>query len=204
MLKLLYSSTSPYARKVRVVLAEKKIECQSVEMSPWTPDTQVPQFNPLGKIPVLMLDDDTALYDSRVIVEYLDNVSPVSRLVPEPARQRIVVRRWEALADGMCDAAIGIVLERKRPANQQSPEYIERQQGKIAAGLAEMARELGERAWCNGEAYSLADIAAGCLLGYLDLRHPGVDWRGQYANLARHAEKLGKRASFADTVPPSA
>jgi len=203
VLKLLYSSTSPYARKVRVVLAEKKIECQSVEMSPWTPDTQVPQFNPLGKIPVLMLDDDTALYDSRVIVEYLDNVSPVSRLVPEPARQRIVVRRWEALADGICDAAIGIVLERKRTASQQSPEYIERQQGKITAGLAEMARELGERTWCNGEAYSLADIAAGCLLGYLDLRHPDVDWRGRYANLARHAEKLGKRASFADTVPPS-
>ena len=203
MLKLLYSSTSPYARKVRVVLAEKKIECQSVEMSPWTPDTQVPQFNPLGKIPVLMLDDDTALYDSRVIVEYLDNVSPVSRLVPEPARQRIVVRRWEALADGICDAAIGIVLERKRTASQQSPEYIERQQGKITAGLAEMARELGERTWCNGEAYSLADIAAGCLLGYLDLRHPDVDWRGRYANLARHAEKLGKRASFADTAPPS-
>lgn len=202
MLKLLYSPTSPYARKVRVVLAEKKIECQSVEMSPWTPDTQVPQFNPLGKIPVLMLDDDTALYDSRVIVEYLDHVSPVSRLIPEPARQRIVVRRWEALADGMCDAASGIVIERRRPAKQQSPEYIERQQRKIAAGLVEMARELGERTWCNGEQYSLADIAAGCLLGYLDLRYPDVDWRGQYPNLARHADKLGKRASFADTVPP--
>ena len=91
------------------MLAEKKIECQSQEMSPWAADTQVPHFNPLGKIPVLMLDDDTALYDSRVIVEYLDNVSPVSRLIPEPARQRIVVRRWEALADGMCDAAVGIV-----------------------------------------------------------------------------------------------
>lgn len=93
MLKLLYSPLSPYARKVRVVLAEKKIECQSVETSPWTPGTHVSQHNPLGQIPVLMLDDDTALYDSRVIVEYLDNVSPVSRLIPEPARQRIVVRR---------------------------------------------------------------------------------------------------------------
>ena len=204
MLKLLYTPTSPYARKVRVVLAEKKIECQSVEMSPWTADTQVPEFNPLGKIPVLMLDDDTALYDSRVIVEYLDNVSPVSRLIPEPARQRIVVRRWEALADGMCDAASGIVIERRRPAKQQSPEYVDRQQRKVAAGLAEMSRELGERVWCNGETYSLADIAAGCLLGYLDLRHPDVDWRGQYANLARHAEKLAKRPSFADTAPPPA
>ncbi len=202
MLKLLYSPTSPYARKVRVVLAEKKIECQSVEMSPWASDTQVPQFNPLGKIPVLMLDDDTALYDSRVIVEYLDNVSPVARLIPEPARQRIVVRRWEALADGMCDAASSIVIERRRPAKQQSPESIERQQQKVDAGLAEMSRELGERTWCNGEAYSLADIAAGCLLGYLDLRHPDTLWRVRYPNLAKHAEKLGKRASFADTAPP--
>jgi glutathione S-transferase len=203
VLKLLYAPTSPYARKVRIALAEKKIECQFVEASPWTPDTVVPQFNPLGKIPVLMLDDDTPLYDSRVIVEYLDNVSPVSRLIPEPARQRIVVRRWEALADGMCDAAVAIVLERKRPAKQQSPEFVERQQAKIVAGLAEMARELGDKGWCNGEAYSLADIATGVMLGYLDLRHPEVDWRGEYPNLARHAEKLGRRASFADTVPPA-
>ena len=201
VLKLIYSPTSPYARKVRVVLAEKRIECQSVEMSPWAPDTRVPQFNPLGKIPVLMLDDDTALYDSRVIVEYLDDVSPVSRLIPDPARQRIVVRRWEALADGMCDAAIGIVLERRRAPAQQSPDYIDRQQRKLAAGLAEMSRELGERTWCNGEAFTLADIAAGCMLGYLDLRHADIDWRGHYPSLARHAEKLARRASFADTIP---
>jgi glutathione S-transferase len=201
VLKLIYSPTSPYARKVRVVLAEKKIECQSVEMSPWAADTRVPEFNPLGKIPVLMLDDDTALYDSRVIVEYLDDVSPVSRLIPDPARQRIVVRRWEALADGMCDAAIGIVLERRRDPGQQSPDYVERQQRKLVAGLAEMSRELGERTWCNGEAFTLADIAAACMLGYLDLRHADIDWRGQYPNLAKHAEKLGRRASFADTVP---
>lgn len=204
MLKLLYGPTSPFARKVRIVLAEKKIECQFVEASPWTADTIVPQFNPLGKIPVLMLDDDTALYDSRVIVEYLDNVSPVSRLIPEPARQRIVVRRWEALADGMCDAAVGVVLERRRPAHLQSEDYVARQHGKLVAGLAEMAKELGEKSWCNGEAYSLADIAAGCLFGYLDLRHPALDWRGQYGNLAKHAEKLHRRASFADTVPPAA
>ena len=202
MLKLIYSPTSPYARKVRIVLAEKKIECQSVEMSPWAPDTRVPDFNPLGKIPVLMLDDDTPLYDSRVIVEYLDNVSPVQRLIPEPARQRIVVRRWEALADGIADAAVGVVLERRRPAKLQSSDYIDRQLGKVAGGLAEMARDLADKAWCNGEAYSLADIAAGCAFGYLDLRHPDIDWRGEYPNLARHSDKLAKRQSFADTVPP--
>lgn len=204
LLKLLFAPTSPYARKVRIVLAEKKIECQFVEASPWAADTIVPQYNPLGKIPVLMLDDETALYDSRVIVEYLDNVSPVARLIPEPARQRIVVRRWEALADGMCDAAVGIVLERRRPAQLQSSDHVDRQQGKLVAGLAEMAKELGDKSWCNGEAYSLADIAAGCLFGYLDLRHPALDWRSRYPNLAKHAEKLHKRASFADTVPPTA
>ncbi|HVE49099.1 MAG TPA: glutathione S-transferase [Casimicrobiaceae bacterium] len=203
-MKLIYAPTSPFARKVRITLAEKKIECQYVEMSPWSSDTAVPQFNPLGKIPVLMIDDDTPLYDSRVIVEYLDNVSPVSRLIPEPARQRIVVRRWEALADGICDAAVASVLERRRPSQQQSAEFIARQRGKIVTGLQAMARELGDKPWCNGEAYSLADIATGCTLGYLDLRHPDIDWRNDYPMLARHAEKLGKRASFADTVPPAA
>src|SRR6202166_4942750 len=114
-MKLLASQTSPYARKVRIAIAEKKIECDLVEESPWTPDTTVPNYNPLGKVPVLVLDDGTTLFDSRVIVEYLDTVSPVSRLIPEPNRQRIVVKRWEALADGICDAAAAVVLERKRP-----------------------------------------------------------------------------------------
>ena len=203
VLKLFYAPTSPYARKVRIVLAEKKIECQGVEASPWSEDSIVPQYNPLGKIPVLVLDDGTTLYDSRVIVEYLDNVSPVSRLIPEPARQRIVVRRWEALADGTCEAAIGIVQESKRPAARQSADFIERQQSKVVAAVAEMARDLGDKPWCNGEAYSLADIAAGFALGYLDLRQADLGWRKNYPNLARHVDKLGKRASFADTVPPT-
>jgi len=98
---------------------------------------------------------------------------------------------------------VAIVMERKRPAPQQSGEFIARQERKVSAGLAEMARELADRAWCNGEAYSLGDIAAGCALAYLDLRDPGRDWRSDYANLARHAEKLGKRASFIDTAPPA-
>jgi glutathione S-transferase len=203
VLKLLYSPTSPYARKVRIVLAEKKIECEAVIDLPFEASSQAQRFNPLGKIPVLVLDDGTSLYDSRVIVEYLDNVSPVSRLIPEPARQRIVVRRWEALADGICDATVAIVQERKRAAQQRDEAFIARQTGKVSAGLAEMSRELADRAWCNGEAYSLGDIAAGCALGYLDLRDPARDWRREFPNLARHAEKLGKRASFADTAPPA-
>lgn len=201
MLKLIASKTSPYARKVRVALAEKKIEYQMVESSGAPADNPLHAWNPLGKLPVLILDDGTHLYDSRVIVEYIDLVSPVSRLIPEPARQRIAVKKWEALGDGICDATSLIVNERRRPANQQSGDWIARQRRKIDEGTGELARELGERAWCYGENYSLADIATGCALGYLDLRYAELDWRDLYPNLARLAEKLGKRVSFADTVP---
>jgi glutathione S-transferase len=204
VLRLIASRTSPFARKVRVALAEKKIEYQMVEESAWNPGNPVHAYNPLGKLPVLILDDGTHLYDSRVIVEYIDLVSPVSRLIPEPARQRIVVKKWEALADGVCDAAAAIVIERRRPIDLQSDEWIERQRRKIAEGTAELSRELGERAWCYGEACSLADIATGCALGYLDLRHAELDWRNLYPNLERLFDKLGKRASFADTIPPAA
>jgi glutathione S-transferase len=203
-MKLYASLTSPYARKVRIALVEKKIECELVEASPWAEDSPIPQFNPLGKVPVLLLDDGTALYDSRVIVEYLDTVSPVSRLIPEPSRQRIEVRRWEALADGICDAALAIVRENLRPARQQSRESNDRHRGKIILGLRALSGELGEDAWCNGEGYSLADIATGCALAYLDLRHPAIDWRSDYPNLVKLFDKLAKRASFAETAPPPA
>jgi glutathione S-transferase len=204
VLKLISSPTSPYVRKVRVALAEKKIEYQVVELSPWGSDNPVHTHSPLGKVPVLVLDDGTRLFDSRVIVEYLDTVSPVTRLIPEPNRQRIEVKRWEALADGICDATQAIVLESRRPAKQQSKVWTERQQHKIEAAVAELARELGDNTWCNGESYSLADLATGCALGYLDLRYPQLDWRREYANLARLAEKLAKRPSFQETVPPAA
>src|SRR5438128_3584561 len=197
------SSTSPYVRKVRITLAEKKIDCELIDDSPWETTSMVPTYNPLGKIPVLVLDDGTTLFDSRVIVEYLDTVSPVSRLIPEPNRQRIVVKRWEALADGICDAAVAIVLENKRPARQQDEGWVDRQRQKIDLGLKELGDELGERAWCNGEAYSLADIATGCALAYLDLRHAAIDWRAAYPNLVKLAEKLAKRSSFAETIPPT-
>jgi glutathione S-transferase len=201
VLKLIASTTSPFARKVRIALAEKKVEYQMVAASAWDAGNPVHAYNPLGKLPVLILDDGTHLFDSRVIVEYIDLVSPVSRLIPEPARQRIAVKKWEALADGVCDAAASIVIERRRPANLQSEEWIERQRRKIREGVAELSRELGDRAWCYGETCSLADIATGCALGYLDLRHAELDWRDLYPNLARLAERLGKRPSFAETTP---
>ena len=202
VLTLISSPTSPFVRKVRIALAEKKIEYQVQEMSPWTPDNPVHAWSPLGMVPVLALDDGTRLYDSRVIVEYLDTVSPVSRLIPEPSRQRIAVKRWEALADGICDAALAMVVEGRRPARQQSRDWVARQRRKVTEGVAELARELADRPWCNGEAYTLADIAAGCTLGYLELRHPDLRWRDEFPNLARLADKLARRPSFQDTAPP--
>jgi len=204
VLKLISSSTSPFVRKVRVVLAEKKIEYTAAELSPWSAVNPVEDYSPLGQVPVLVLDDGTHLFDSRVIVEYLDTVSPVSRLIPESGRSRIAVRRWEALADGIADAALAIVLEGRRPEAQRSDDWIVRQRRKVDAGVAELARELGDKPWCNGDAFTLADIATGCALGYLDFRHPGVGWRDAHPNLSRLAEKLAKRPSFADTAVPAA
>lgn len=200
MLKLIASLTSPFARKVAIALAEKKYEYQLVEATPWGADNAMHAWNPLGKLPVLVLDDGTALYDSRVIVEYLDTMSPVSRLIPETGRQRIAVKRWEALADGISEAVLACVVESRRPLRQQSSEWIARQQRKVAEGVAELARELADKTWCNGEAYSLADIATGCTLGYLDLRQPEVPWRTNHANLARLAERLAKRPAFVETA----
>ena len=188
---------------MRIGIGEKKSECELVEESPWVAGTTVPEHNPLGKVPVLILDDGTTLFDSRVIVEYLDTVSPVSRLIPEPNRQRIAAKRWEALADGICDAAVAMVQETKRPAKQQDAESLARQRQKIDRGLADLARELADKPWCCGDAYTLADIATGCALAYLDLRQPSIDWRSEFPSLVKLSEKLEKRQSFQDTVPPN-
>jgi len=201
-MKLIAALGSPYSRKVRIVLTEKKIEYELIIDSPGDPATKVPQYNPLGKIPVLVLEDDTTLFDSRVIVEYLDNASPVARLIPDDTRARIQVRRWEALADGCTDAANAVVVEKRRPSDKQSAEWISRQQGKIDRALKAMADELGARAWCASDHYTLADIAVGTALGYLDFRMQDINWRKEYPNLAKLSEKLNKRASFVDTVPP--
>lgn len=200
-MKLLASRTSPYARKVRIAFAEKKFEYTLVEQDPWDPASAVGQHNPLGKVPVLVLEDGTTLYDSRVIVEYIDLVSPVSRLIPEPTRQRILVKRWEALGDGLLDAAVAARREAMRPKRQQSQAEIDRQFGKMRAAVDTMTRDLDDRTWCNGEAYSLADIATGVALGYLDFRHPEFVWRDNAPNLNRHLLKLEKRPSFENTRP---
>jgi glutathione S-transferase len=201
-MKLIGSLTSPYVRKVRIVMADKKLDYQLELESVWSPDTQIQKYNPLGKVPCLVMEDGGALFDSRVIVEYLDTLSPVARLLPQSGRERAAVKCWEAIADGLLDACVIIVKERQRPEVQQDPSWIERQYGKIRASLDAMDKSLGEHQYCMGINYSLADIAVGCALGYLDLRFADLDWRADHANLARLYEKLAARASFADTAPP--
>jgi glutathione S-transferase len=200
-MKLIGSLTSPYVRKARVVLAEKKIDYDFVLDSPWAEDSAVAKFNPLGKVPVLVLDDDSTLFDSRVIVEYLDNMTPNNKLFPATSRERITIKRWEALADGICDAAATAFLEAKRPKKLQDPKWIERQRGKIALGLEALAGDVGESPWCFGNSLTLADIAVGSALGYLAFRFPDIAWHEEYPNLARLYAKLLARPSFADTVP---
>ena len=201
-MKLIGSLTSPYVRKIRIVLAEKKIDYDLVLDSPWVEGNQVAALNPLGKVPVLVLEDASTLYDSRVIAEYLDTVAPNNRLIPASGRERISVKRWEALADGILDAAVAAFLESRRPDGERSPSWIERQRGKIAQGLLAMSDELGEQHWCHGNGLSLADIAVGCALGYVSFRLADIHWAAQHPNLAHLYEKLMQRFAFADTVPP--
>jgi glutathione S-transferase len=206
-MKLIGSLASPYVRKVRVVMAEKKLDYQFELEDVWGSDA-ILKMNPLGKVPCLVMEGQDsitgAVFDSRVIVEYVDTLSPVGKLLPERGRERTEVRTWEALADGLMDAAIAARLEQTwsgRQDEQRSAAWVERQMGKVMAALKAMNQGLGEKAWCSGNHFSLADISVGCALGYLDFRFPAIAWRGEHPHLARHYEKLAARQSFIDSVP---
>ena len=200
-MKLLGSPGSPYARKVRIVLEEKRLPYEYVVARPSAPDSPVPQYNPLGKIPVLVRDDGRVVYDSPVIVENLDGQGGEPRLIPGGFEERIEVRRWEALGDGIADATVLISHDYRKPKDQwESPEWHRKHRLKIDRGLAAIARDLGERAWCHGDGYTLADIAACYALQYLDFALPEVEWRGEYAALARFADRLAQRPAFARTA----
>ena len=201
-MKLIGSLASPYVRKVRVVLAEKKLDYQFELENVWAPDTTIDKLNPLGKVPSLVMEDGNVMIDSRVMVEYLDTLTPVCKLLPPNGRDRADIKCWEALADGMLDAAIIVRLERtQRPPELQSEEWIARQMRKVQLGLASLSEKLGESAYCAGIHYSLADVAVGCTLGWLSFRFPEITWRDDHPNLARLFDKLSERQSFKDTVP---
>ncbi|WP_342132095.1 glutathione S-transferase N-terminal domain-containing protein [Hydrogenophaga sp. OTU3427] len=206
-MKLIGALTSPYVRKVRVVMAEKKLDYQLVLEDVWADNTTIANANPLGKVPCLVMDGAEAIFDSRVIVEYLDTLSPVGKLIPTTGRERTEVKTWEALADGLMDAAILARLEATwahRDAPQRSVAWIERQMAKVHGALKAMAHGLGDKPYCHGIHLSLADVAVGCALGYLDFRFPELGWRTEHPNLAKLSDKLALRQSFIDTRPPVA
>ena len=206
-MKLIGSLTSPFVRKVRIVLAEKKLDYKFEVEDVWAADTTITASNPLGKVPCLVMEGGEAVFDSRVIVEYVDTLSPVGKLIPLSGRERVEVRTWEALADGLLDAAILARMEATwsgRTEAQRSQAWVDRQIAKVRASLQAMSHGLADKAWCTGTHHSLADIAVGCALGYLDFRFPEIDWRTPYPNLHKLHDKLAQRPGFADTVPPKA
>ncbi len=205
-MKLIGSLTSPYVRKVRVVMAEKKLDFELLLEDVWESDA-ILKSNPLGKVPCLVMEGSEAVFDSRVIVEYLDTLSPVGKLIPPSGRERTEVRTWEALADGLLDASILARLEavwKGRAEGERSTAWIERQMSRVAAVLKAFSQGLGDKPYCAGTHFTLADVATGCALGYLDYRFPQIDWRGDYPNLKRLNDKLAARQSFIDTAPPPA
>jgi len=201
-MKLIGSLTSPYVRKVRVVMAEKKLDYQFVLEDVWAGDEML-KSNPLGKVPCLVMEGGEAVFDSRVIVEYVDTLSPVGRLIPASGRERVEVRTWEALADGACDALLLARMEATWSPREgaRSQPWIDRQMSRVTSALKAMSLGLGDKPWCNGNHFTLADVAVGCALSYLDFRFGHIDWRGDHANLAKLAEKLAVRPSFVDTAP---
>ena len=203
-MKLIGSAASPYVRKVRIVMAEKRLDYQFVQENVWAGDTTIAQSNPLGKVPCLVLEGGDAMFDSRVIVEYLDTLSPVGKLIPQQSRERAEVKTWEALADGVMDAGVLWRLEAtwaERADTERSQAWMDRQRGKVESGLAAMSKGLGEKALCSAIHLTLSDVAVGCAIGWIGFRFPDLDYRGRYTNLAKLYDKLMLRASFADTAP---
>jgi glutathione S-transferase len=203
-MKLIGSLASPYVRKSRIAFAEKKIDIELVIEDVWSPTTKMMEMNPLGKIPALVLDDGGVMFDSRVIVEYADTLSPVGHLIPSNGKEKAAVKTWEALCDGILDAAILIRLEKTWVGREQfrSPAWVDRQMSKINFGLKAISEGLGNNPWCYNNQFCLADIAAGCVLGYLLFRFPELNWQNDYPNLASFHDKISQRPSFLETPHP--
>lgn len=199
-MKLFYTVNSPYARKVRIVAAEKHIDLNLELVVLGAPDCPVNTYNPLGKVPVLVLPNGDSLYDSSVIAEYLDKSVPLANLLP--SEHAIKIKRWEALADGVCDAAVAVMLEQRRSADMQDPNVIKKQMDKVMRGLSALNNDIGKNKWCVNGRFSLADIAVGCMLGYVQLRFADkIAVNQDFPSLARLQQELMLRASFIETQP---
>ena len=195
-MKLLGTNTSPYVRKVRLVLLEKNITHDYVVDPPREPGSLVARANPLGRIPALILDDETCVFDSPVIAEYADSLNDNPALIPRnDARARMRVKRWEALADGIMDSAVAVRTESTRPVEKQEAGNISRNNDAITRALAYAADQLGAREWCEGDSITLADLALVSALVYLNMRQAERDWRSAHPNLAAWFVRMSSRAS---------
>lgn len=201
MLKLISATPSPYARKVRIALAEKGIPFELQTEVPWHGTTETPRYNPLEKLPVLILENGEAVYESRYILEYLEAKYPDPPLLPADVDAMLLARKFEVLCDGTCDAFVLMFFEQMRDKDRQSPEWIARQRRKVDGGMREIARLVGDRDYAVGDGFTLGDIAAGTVAGYLTVRWPDYPWRDQYPSLAAYADRIERRPSFRDTVP---
>lgn len=203
MLKLITSPTSPFGRKAWITVLEKNIPCEIIFDIPWNENNLVTANNPLGKVPILLTESGQNIFDSRVIVEYLDTLpSQNAPLLPLDIETRIAVKRLEALADGLTDALLNLFLEfNKRTPETRSAWWIERQQGKLFNALQALSDELGEKTYYVGERLSLADISVICSLGYLDLRFTDIDWRTRHPHLATFAARMNAFPHFEASLP---
>ena len=200
-MKLISATPSPYARKVRIALAEKGLPFELVTEVPWNEDTRTPLHNPLEKLPILLLDDGTSIYESHYILEYLEVKHPAPPLLPADPDGVLEAKRLQVLGDGICDAFVLLFFERMRPAEHRSAPWMARQRRKVEGGVREIARSIGARAWAVGDRFGLGDIAVGTAMAYLDVRFPDFAWRGNFPDLALYVDRLGERPSFRSTVP---
>lgn len=202
-MKLIGSYTSPFVRKISVILLEKGITFEFINESPWTDESHVPHYNPLGKVPALVAGEDT-WYDSPIIAAYLEQLDIAPALMPHDRLAALKVQQLEALADGIGDAAVILLREQMRPPELQMESQLLRQREKIARGLDALEQEAAKGTTINGEAINVADIAVACLIGFLNFRRVIPNWCVERPALVKLAEKMFQRESFARTMPPSA
>ena len=200
MFKLISATPSPYARKVRIALAEKGLPFELLTEVPWHATTATPLYNPLEKLPVLLLPDGGSVFESSYILQYLELKHPTPALLPDDIDGKLLARKFEVLCDGVCDATVLTMFEKRREGGG-SPEWLARQRRKIDAGVAAMARLVGTRDWAVGDRFSLGDIAVGTLVAFLSVRLAELDWRTLHPNLATFSDRIEQRESFRNSVP---
>jgi glutathione S-transferase len=200
-MKLIIATPSPFARKIRVIMREKKIKFEEIIDVPWNADTLTLGLNPLGKIPILVREGQDPLFDSKVIAEYLDNFKPNPLFYPTNLEENTYAKLLETVADGICDSIVLIFLENSRKETLRSKTWVKRQEKKICEGVKYLANNLQEKKYFVGNFFSIADISVFTCLEYLDLRFPKFKWRDKYPNLVSYWEIHQNRQTFLETKP---